>query len=190
MRHRLPHSLGLSGLYRIPGPRSGAPAPQAAASAALSALGQLPRTGTRLARRTSRSVEHMADRVITAVTHGSAANEPLPITVPLVTGGPDVVVPDVRGDSEGQAIERLEATGLVAGQLGEDRSDGPPVGSVMRTRPPVGSVVAAGTTVGYVIASSVSPASDGSSRHPGHIDPDAFIKLMQAWSRPSGVPRW
>ena len=105
----------------------------------------------------------------------------------LLTGGPEAVVPEVRGSSEDDAVERLAAAGLVVERLGADRSDGPPAGCVLRTKPPAGAVVAVGATVGYVVASPLWPASEALARHPGHIDPDAFMSLMPAWSGRAAV---
>jgi len=102
-------------------------------------------------------------------------------------GGPEAIVPDVRGHSEDEAIERLVGAGLVVERLGADRSDGPPTGCVLRTRPAAGAVVVAGATVGYIVASPLWPAPEEFSRHPGHIDPDAFMSLMRAWSVRSAI---
>lgn len=130
----------------------------------------------------SRSVEHVVDRFFRRAGRIPPTSQAQPTATLLVAGGPDAVVPDVRGSSEDEAIELLEAAGLVVERLGADRSDGPPIGCVLRTRPPAGAVVVAGATVGYVVASPLWPAPEALSRHPGHVDPDAFMSHMRAWS--------
>ncbi|MEX1296726.1 MAG: PASTA domain-containing protein [Candidatus Limnocylindrales bacterium] len=85
------------------------------------------------------------------------SDAPTPAASGAAGGAVETVVPDVRGSTEDEAIERLVAAGLVVERLGADRSDGPPTGCVLRTRPPAGSVVVAGATVGYIVASPLWP---------------------------------
>jgi serine/threonine-protein kinase len=72
----------------------------------------------------------------------------------VVAGGPDVQVPDVRGRTEGAALQILRSIGLDAGRRSEYRTDAAQAGHVMRTRPRAGSTVAMGSCVDYVIGHS------------------------------------
>ncbi|HZI96427.1 MAG TPA: Stk1 family PASTA domain-containing Ser/Thr kinase, partial [Actinomycetales bacterium] len=75
------------------------------------------------------------------------------VTVVLSLGVAEVEVPDVRGQSESQARQTLEAAGLVGGDVTE--ADDPQVdqGDVISTDPAAGSAVPDGTTVTLVISS-------------------------------------
>lgn len=108
----------------------------------------------------SRSVENFADRFFHRASRRSLTSQAQPTAPLMVAGGPEAVVPEVRGSSEDEAIERLVAAGLVVERLGADRSDGPPTGCVLRTKPAAGAVVAVGATVGYVVASPLWPAPE------------------------------
>ena len=186
MRNRLPHIRLSSVVSRVSATRpSGLPSRTVPASSR-GATERVTRTSGRLVRHLSRSVEQVVDR-IQGASHRPWTSQARPSAPLLLTGGPDAIVPDVRGSSEDKAIERLVAAGLVAERLGADRCDGPSTGYVLRTRPPAGAVVVAGATVGYVVASPLWPAPEALSRHPGHIDPDAFMSLMRAWTRRAGV---
>lgn len=155
--------------------------------AARSAAKRVARAGNRVARPLSRSVEHVVRGFLHRAGRQSFTPHPRPTASLLLTAGPEAVVPDVRGHSEDEAIEHLAAAGLAVERLGADRSDGPPTGCVLRTMPPAGAVVAAGSAVGYIVASPLWPAPEAHARHPGHIDPDAYMPLMRAWSRPTAV---
>ena len=187
MRYRLPHIRQSSVLSQVPATRPSGLAPPSAPDAARKAAGRLTPTGGRLVSPLSRSVEYVVDRFFQRASRRSSTSQAQPTAPLLLTGGPETVVPEVRGSSEDEAVQRLVAAGLVVERLGADRSDGPPTGCVLRTRPPAGAVVAAGATVGYVVASPLWPAPEALARHPGHIDHDAFMSLMRAWSKRTGA---
>ena len=187
MRHRLPHIRVSSVVSRIPATRPSGRTPPAIPEAARRAVEQSTRSGGRLVGPLGRSIESVVDRFFRLAGRRSFTSQAQPTAPLLLTGGPEAVVPEVRGSSEDEAVERLVAAGLVVERLGADRSDGPPTGCVLRTKPPAGAVVAAGATVGYVVASPLWPAPETLAPDPGHIDPDAFMSLMRAWSRRTGV---
>lgn len=187
MGYRLPHIRLSSVLSRVPATRTSGLEPPSTPAAARSAAGRVTQTAGRLVQPLSRPVEYAVDRFLHRASRRTSTSQALPSAPLLLAAGPEAVVPEVRGSSEDEAVERLVAAGLVVERLGADRSDGPPSGCVLRTRPPAGAVVAAGATVGYVVASPLWPAPEVLARHPGHIDPDAFISLMRPWTRHTGV---
>ena len=187
MRYRLPHFRLSSMVSQSLARRSPAAALPATRDAARRALGQVTQAGGRLVGTLGQPLEHAVHRIVRPASLQVSTSPARPTAPLLVRAGPDAVVPDVRGSSEDEAIEHLVSAGLVVERLGADRSDGPPVGCVLRTRPPAGEVVMAGTTVGYIVASPLWPAPEAPSRHPDHIDPDAFMSLMRPWSMPSVV---
>ncbi len=73
--------------------------------------------------------------------------------VTLAVGArPHVVVPDVRGRDEEEALSMLREAGLGTARRAARRADGMPEGSVVRTRPRAGAEVAFGSRVSYVVA--------------------------------------
>ena len=187
MRYRLPHSRLSSVLSRVPATRPSDLAPPSAPDAAREVAARVKQNGVRLVRPLTRSVEYIAGRSFLRASRRWSASPVQPTAPLLLTGGPEAVVPEVRGRSEDEAVERLGAAGLVVERLGADRSDGPPAGCVLRTKPPAGAVVAAGATVGYVVASPLWPAPEALAGYPDRIDPDAFTALMRAWRTRPGV---
>ena len=187
MRYRLPNLRPSSVVSQLPSRQLPGLVPPAMSDAARSAAVLVTRTGKQVVRPLSRSVEQVVGGFLRRAGRRSFTSHPQPSAPLLLAAGPEAVVPDVRGHSEDEAIEDLAAAGLVVERLGADRSDGPPSGCVLRTKPPAGAVVAAGSAVGYIVASPLWPAPEALARHPGHIDPDAFMSLMRAWSRPTAV---
>ncbi len=67
-------------------------------------------------------------------------------------GRPQVIVPELHGREESEAVAALHAVGLTPERRGTRRSDKVPEGHVLRTRPRSGTEVAVGSRVAYVIA--------------------------------------
>ena len=98
--------------------------------------------------------EAPVDQVIDQSPVAQTALEPgATVTVVLSLGVAEIEVPDVRGQSESQARQTLQAAGLVGGDVTE--ADDPQVGQgdVISTAPEAGSAVPAGTTVDLVVSS-------------------------------------
>ena len=86
-------------------------------------------------------------------TGGTATTQPPPTTTAL----PGVVIPDVRGKFEADALIALVGAGLVPGSRTESFDSTVAEGSVVETEPPAGSLVETGTPVAYVV--SLGPGS-------------------------------
>ena len=80
---------------------------------------------------------------------------------------PQVVVPDVRGGTELDALTTLRDAGLVPSRRVARQSDRVPEGYVVRTRPRPGASVTAGTRIAYVIATAPRRHSAKRHRDPG-----------------------
>ena len=73
--------------------------------------------------------------------------------VSLVVGGrPHVLVPELRGRDEAEAVAALHAVGLTPERRATRRSDKVPEGHVLRTRPRSATEVPVGSRVAYVVA--------------------------------------
>jgi serine/threonine-protein kinase len=81
--------------------------------------------------------------------------------IQVILSGPEVAVPDVRGDPEAAVRRRLGNVGLRLGQRDEEPSDGADAGTVMRTSPRAGSLVPMGAIVDYVVASDRRAPQEG-----------------------------
>jgi beta-lactam-binding protein with PASTA domain len=79
----------------------------------------------------------------------------------VVLSGPEVAVPEVRGELEAKARERLRAVGLVVGHRDEERADGMAPGTIMRMSPRARSLVPSGALVDLVVASDRRLPQDG-----------------------------
>ena len=77
---------------------------------------------------------------------------------PTPTAVPTVIVPDVRGLTESEAITELTSAGLEAGERARVFNGTVQSGRVIRTAPAAGSEVARGTTVDYVLSRGPRPA--------------------------------
>jgi len=71
-----------------------------------------------------------------------------------------VVVPEVWGDGEDVALEKLRRCGLLPGRRQEEPSRSFLRGSVFGTIPPAGTLVKPGERISYVV--SIGSHSDGS----------------------------
>ena len=72
--------------------------------------------------------------------------------IQVALSGPEAAVPEVRGELEARACERILGAGLLVGHRHEEPSDGTAAGTVMRTSPRAGSLVPAGASVDLVVA--------------------------------------
>jgi beta-lactam-binding protein with PASTA domain len=90
--------------------------------------------------------------------------------IQVVLSGPEVAVPEVRGELEATARERVLAAGLVVGHRDEEPSDGTAAGTVMRTSPRAGSLVPSGAIVDVVVASERRAPQEG-PLHWDHFEP-------------------
>jgi hypothetical protein len=92
-----------------------------------------------------------------------ATDEPLVLTV---GSRPHVIVPELRGRDEDEALSMLREAGLGAARRATRRSDRVPEGCIVRTRPRAGAEVPAGSAVSYVVASG--PKESGGRHGPRH----------------------
>jgi beta-lactam-binding protein with PASTA domain len=85
--------------------------------------------------------------------------------VSLIVGGrPHVLVPELRGRDEAEAVALLHALGLTPERRATRRSDKVPEGHLLRTRPRPGTEVPVGSRVSYVLAAGPR-AKSGGGRH-------------------------
>ena len=85
--------------------------------------------------------------------------------VSLIVGGrPHVLVPELRGRDEAEAVAALHALGLTPERRATRRSDKVPEGHLLRTRPRPGTEVPVGSRVAYVLAAGPR-AKAGGGRH-------------------------
>lgn len=82
-------------------------------------------------------------------------------TVTLIpSSGPGMVsVPDVSGESESDARDELDETGLAVGGVSSEPSEDVDEGDVIRTSPPAGAQVQAGSSVDLVISGGDPPVT-------------------------------
>jgi beta-lactam-binding protein with PASTA domain len=78
--------------------------------------------------------------------------------------GDRVVVPEIWGDDEVVALEKLRHSDLVPGSRQEEPSRSIVAGCVFGTIPPEGAIVDRGTIIAYIVA--VSPLADDASGVP------------------------
>jgi serine/threonine-protein kinase len=69
----------------------------------------------------------------------------------VIGSRPDVIVPDVRGRDEEDALRALADAGLGTARRVMRRSDSVPEGHIVRTRPRAGAEVPTGSRVSYVV---------------------------------------
>jgi hypothetical protein len=100
--------------------------------------------------------------------------------IQVILSGPQVAVPDLRGELEAIARERLRDVGLVVGHRDEEPSDGATPGTIMRTGPRAGSLLPSGVVVDYVVA------SDRRASREGPLHWDRFDPLREAPSDQQG----
>lgn len=79
------------------------------------------------------------------------------IEVTIVTGKPLVVVPDLRGRPESEAINLIVSNGFVVGERTETFDPIIPAGAVVSQDPRAGLEVAAGTAISYVVSKGPEP---------------------------------
>lgn len=85
--------------------------------------------------------------------------------VTLIVGGrPHVLVPELRGRDEAEAVAALHTLGLTPERRATRRSDKVPEGHLLRTRPRPGTEVPVGSRVAYVLAAGPR-AKSGGGRH-------------------------
>lgn len=84
---------------------------------------------------------------------GTQVSEGDRITMMVSTGPDSVEVPDVTGDTESLARQKIGDAGLTAGSNIEENSPDVPAGEVMETRPGAGTEVAKDSTVDLVLSS-------------------------------------
>jgi hypothetical protein len=82
----------------------------------------------------------------------------------IVGGRPHVLVPELRGRDEAEAMATLHALGLTPERRATRRSDKVPEGHLLRTRPRPGTEVPVGSRVAYVLAAGPR-AKAGGGRH-------------------------
>jgi len=78
-----------------------------------------------------------------------------------------VVVPDVSGDDEEVALEKLRLSGLRPGKRSGRASPSHVTGAVVRTLPRAGSLLSRGERVDYVVALPARRTEGGSRHVPG-----------------------
>jgi beta-lactam-binding protein with PASTA domain/ABC-type amino acid transport substrate-binding protein len=133
-----------------------------------------PAAGTRVARNTA--IDYYLSRGPEPAT--SAPVEPTPR--PTARPSPSIVtVPDVRNQTEDEAIATLQRAGLVVGERFRRYSNQVPVDRVIRTDPAAGVQVARGTTVNYYLSRGPQPPPTPTPR------PTAFPPTTP---RPTGSP--
>ncbi len=97
----------------------------------------------------------------TITTQDPAANATInkggTVTVTVVTGQALVAVPDVRNQTESNALKALVQVGLTPGTKADAFDPAVPEGSVIATSPTAGTQVAVGTTVDYVLSKGPEP---------------------------------
>ncbi len=71
-----------------------------------------------------------------------------------------VVVPEVWGDSEGVALDKLLVCGLLPGRRQEEPSRSFQPGSVFGTIPPAGALVKRGDRIAYIVATGTCDLAD------------------------------
>ena len=91
--------------------------------------------------------------VETDPTAGAQVSEGDRITMMVSTGPDSVEVPDVEGDTESLARQKIGDAGLTAGSNIEENSPDVPAGEVMETRPGAGTEVARDSNVDLVLSS-------------------------------------
>ena len=84
---------------------------------------------------------------------GEQVSEGDRITMMVSTGPDSVEVPDVEGDTESLARQKIGDAGLTAGSNIEENSPDVPAGEVMETRPGAGTEVARDSNVDLVLSS-------------------------------------
>jgi len=87
------------------------------------------------------------------ISHRGATIQPT-----VSTGRPIVVVPDVVGLSESQAIVVLTGAGFGVSRTATVSDASVPTGAVVSTEPSAGTLLTTGLTVGYVVSSGPAPA--------------------------------
>lgn len=96
---------------------------------------------------------------------------------------PFVIVPDVRGRDEDEAVAMLREAGLEAVRRATRRSDRVPEGSIVRTRPRAGAEVVFGSSVAYVLAAGSRSARGGHDDHRrrrvGRLPDGSFLSLPE-----------
>jgi SulP family sulfate permease len=88
---------------------------------------------------------------------GTLANPGSEIQPLVSTGRQLVLVPDVVGDTEAQAIATLTAAGLTVRRTATVYDPAVPAGTVITTAPAAGTSVAAGTAVSYTVSRGPEP---------------------------------
>ncbi|MGW9827787.1 eukaryotic-like serine/threonine-protein kinase [Brevibacterium pityocampae] len=91
---------------------------------------------------------------------GSQVSEGDLIVLYVSTGPDSVEVPDVAGDTESLARQRIGDTGLTAGSNIDENSPDVAAGTVIETRPGAGSTVAKDSTVDLVISTGMVDVPD------------------------------
>ncbi len=84
------------------------------------------------------------------------------VTIVIAVQPPTVVVPDVRGFPEEDALSALFDAGLVPGDRGEAFDASADPGVVLRTEPRAGVAVAPGTAVDYLVSLGAEPTPTSS----------------------------
>ncbi len=98
---------------------------------------------------------------------GAPAPTASPTASPTATAAPTpatVTVPDVRGDTEQEALVTFGATGLTAGAKTNRYDANAPKGTVLSTDPKAGVVVARGTAVDYLVSRGPAPTPSPSPK--------------------------
>jgi beta-lactam-binding protein with PASTA domain len=105
------------------------------------------------------SVDQPVDTILSQ-SPGSETLVPLNtvIEVRVVAGNGFVVVPDIRGKHEAEAIAALTAAQLVRGTTFSEYSDTAPAGEVLQQNPRPGVQVSSGTAIDIVLSLGVKPS--------------------------------
>jgi serine/threonine-protein kinase len=101
----------------------------------------------------------------------------------VITGGADVVVPDLLGLSQADAEAAVVAAGLVVQQVVDVYSEDIPAGKVAGQAPKAGSTVAGGTPVTISVSAGPQAPSPGATAVPdvvGKTQADALAALQGA----------
>lgn len=134
----------------------------------------------RVAVSTRSTEEALWGRVVAQEPAPGAAMWPGDAVAIILGTRPDVVVPDVRGAEEAEALAVLRDAGLHLGRRVARRSDRAPEGHVVRTRPRAGATVPMGTRVTCIVATPRAIHGAQARRHEKRVRrlPDgAFLSL-------------
>jgi polar amino acid transport system substrate-binding protein len=112
---------------------------------------------------------------------------PKPTSTPKPTAGP-VQVPDLRGETEADAVTLLVEAKLEPGQRFERTNNTIPAGSVIRTAPAAGVFVAPGTQIDYFVSIGPEPTAAPSTPRPTPQPTDKPVRTPRPTPQPTAEP--